>query len=438
MRSARKATAALAASAAAALALSACSGGSAGGGLTEPLDTEAEIEISLAWWGDDTRAAMYEEAVALFEKEYPNITVTTGFQDFPNYWTARNTEAASSSLPDVFQMDLSYLRQYGNTGQLLDLAPAFESNLDVSGYDEQLLQAGNLNGAQVGIPTSTNTLAFFYNADVLEELGMEPPAEGYTWEDLNEWSAEVAAKGGKQDPAVYGSGDYTGTFWFFCQWLIQQGKQPFTDDGQMNFTEAEATEFLNLTAENREAGDVFFPIEKTKQIEPLTGFMTSAETGVMTWDNFLAGYVAETEQDIQMLPMPSGPNGPQQFWKPSMLLSASANTEQPAAAAKLIDFLVNDPEVGKIFGTNKGVPAVQAQIDAMDVEEGSVDARVVAFEEEVADLVTEPAPMPAEGFGAIEAEWLRLFEEMAYERITVDEFVEQWFPFAQDTIPAPE
>lgn len=57
-----------------------------------------------------------------------------------------------------------------------------------------------------------------------------------------------------------------------------------------------------------------------------------------------------------MLPIPSGENGPAQFWKPSMLLSASAKTEQPEAAAALIDFLINEPEVGAIFGTSKGVP----------------------------------------------------------------------------------
>lgn len=436
MRSARKATAALAATAAAALALTACSG-SAGAGLDEPLDTEEEIELTLAWWGDDTRAAMYEEAVDLFEEEHPNITVSTGFQAFPDYWTARNTEAASSSLPDVMQMDLSYLRQYGNTGQLLDLAPAYDTNLDVSGIDEQLLGAGNIEDRQLGIPTSSNTLAMFYNADLVEELGMEPLEEGYTWEDLNDWVEEASKKGAGEEPILYGGGDYTSQFWFLCQWLIQQGVQPFTEDGQLNFDEAQVTEFLDLPAGARES-DQYFPIEKAKQIEPLTGFSSSKVATEISWDNFLAGYVAETEQNIEMMPIPSGENGPQQFWKPSMLLSASASSEHPAAAATLIDFLVNDPRVGEIFGTNKGVPAVQAQIDAMNVEEGSVDAEVVQFEEDVADVVTEPAPMPAEGFGAIEAEWLRLNEELRYGNITVDEFVEQWFAFAADSIPAPE
>ncbi len=35
--------------------------------------------------------------------------------------------------------------------------------------------------------------------------------------------------------------------------------------------------------------------------------------------------------------------------------------------------------------------------------------------------------MPVKGFGAIEAEYKRLAEELAYGTITEDEFVEGWF-----------
>ncbi|MBE1878748.1 ABC transporter substrate-binding protein [Myceligenerans pegani] len=437
MRIARKASGVVAGAAAAALALTACSGGSGEAGAGDALDTEEEITLNLAWWGDDTRAALYEEAVELFEEEYPNIDVTTTFVAWDDYWTARNTEAASGTLPDVMQMDLSYLRQYGNNGQLLDLSEAFDVNLDVSGLEEELLAAGTVEGAQLGIPTSTNTLALFYNADVLERIGMEPPAEGYTWDDLNDWIVEATEKGAGEDPVVFGGFDYVGTLWFFMQRLIQQGIEPFTEDGQLNFSEEDAAAFLESTAELRDS-DAVYPIERTKQIEPLTGFMVSEQAAEMTWDNFMAGYVAETGENIEILPMPSGDNGPQQFWKPSMLLSASANTDQPAAAATLIDFLINEPAVGEIFGTSKGVPATAAQRDAMALEPGSVDEEVTQYEEDVADLVTESAPLPVEGFGAIEAEWKRLHEELLYENVTVDEFVEQWFAFAADTMPAAE
>jgi multiple sugar transport system substrate-binding protein len=434
MRITRKAIGAAAATTAVALVLTACGGGGTPEpGAGEELDTEEQITLSMAWWGDDDRASKYEEAIDLFEEKYPNITVQTRFQSWDDYWTSRATEAAGDSLPDVLQMDLSYLRQYGGTGQLLDLSGEVGVNLNVDDFDEALLEAGSIEGAQYGIPTSTNTLALFYNQDELDELGVEPPAEGYTWDDYDAWLQEVSAAGAGEKPVIYGSADYSGTFWFFLQWLIQQGVEPFTEDGQLNFDESHMSEWLQRAQPLRDE-DVFYPIQRTKQIEPLGGFTVSEAASEASWDNFLAGYVAETEQNVQMMPMPSGDNGPQQFWKPSMLLSASATTDQPAATAALIDFLVNEPEVGRIFGTSKGVPAVAAQRDAMDVEPGSVDEQVVAYEESVTEVVTEPAPLPVEGFGAVEAEFKRLSEELQYGNIDVEQFVSDWFAFASSNV----
>jgi len=418
--------------AAAALALTACGGG----GDAEPqaeatsADPNAPVTLNFTWWGNDDRASRYEQALALFKEEHPNITVQTSFSDFPNYWTARSTEAAGRSLPDVMQFDLSYLREYTENGHLLDLSDYVGDAIDTEEIDEELLQSGVLEDKQVGIPTSTNTLGLFYHPSLLEQTGVEAPSEDYTWEEYNEFITAVSEAGQStpEGQPVYGGADYTNTFWFFLQWLVQEGKTPFTEDGEFGFEEADMKEFLEMTADLREAKQVY-PVERGVQLLPLGGFTVNESASEISWDNFLAGYTADSgDQNIQMLPVPSNEDGEKaMFFKPSMLLSAGANTEHPAEAALLIDFLINNPEVGKIFGTSKGVPATQAQRDAMDIAEGSVDARVVAYEEAVADQVTEPVPVPVKGFGSIEAEYKRLGEELAYGTITVDAFVESWF-----------
>lgn len=432
----RSALKGIALAAVASFALTACGGGGSEAAPTETLNADENVTIVFNWWGNDDRADKYEEAIDLFEDEYPNITVQTGFQAWDDYWSSRNTEAAGSSLPDVMQMDLSYLRQYGSTNQLLNLDGQIGTSLDVTGIEDSLLDAGKLEGSQYGIATSTNTLAMFYNPDLLEQLGMEALPEDYTWDDLNTFIAEASAAGEGMEPRLYGSGDYTTTFWFFLQWLVQQGIQPFTDDGQLNFTREDMTAWLNLAEPIRTPVDATYPISRGIQLLPLGGFTVEENVSEMSWDNFLAQYSADSgNENIQMLPIPSDAAGEKKmFLKPSMLLSASANSEHPAAAATLIDFLINDPEVGRIFGTSKGVPAVQAQRDAMELEEGSVDARVVAYEESVAEYATEAAPLPVQGFGTIEAEFKRLGEEFAYRNITVEQYVDQWFTEAEMSV----
>ncbi|WP_454851128.1 ABC transporter substrate-binding protein [Promicromonospora soli] len=430
----RTALRATAIAAAGALALSACGGGATTSGEAAPVATDRDIELSLVWWGDDDRASRYEEAVALFEGEYPNIDVSTQFQSWDDYWTQRTTEAAGQTLPDVLQMDLAYIHQYATNNQLLDLSGQTGVNLETGEIDETLLASGALDGGQFGIPTSTNTLGILYHQDLLDEVGIDPPAEGLTWDEYDSWIREVSAAGADSDPQIYGATDYTGTLWLFIQWLIQQGRTPFGEDGLPAFEEADLVAWIERTQPLRDDG-VFFPIKQSKQVEPLTGLQVGQAAAEITWDNQLAGYSAGAgSENLGLLPLPVGDEGSAQFWKPSMLLSASATTQEPDAAAELIDFLVNDPEVGKIFGTSKGVPAVAAQRDAMEIADGSVDDKIVTYEDDVTERVTSDTPLPVDGYGVVEAEFKRLGEELAYGNVTAEEFAAQWFQYAESNL----
>ena len=426
----------------AALALTACSSGDSGD--SEPTASStgpdtSPVTLNFTWWGNDDRAARYNEALALFKEKYPYITVQTSFAAFPDYWTARSTEAAGRALPDVMQFDLSYLREFNQNGQLLDLQEWVDNGtIDLSGFDETLTTAGVLEEKLIGIPTSTNTFAMFQNPNVIEQTGATFPDEAeYTWEDYNEFIADVSGAGETTADgyALYGAVDYTGTFWFFIQWLLQKGVTPFEDDGSFGFDEADVTEFLDLTADLR-ADKAVFPVDRNVSLAPKGGFTVNETASEMSWDNFLAGYVADSgTQNLSMAQIPSiEPGEKALFFKPSMLLSSGANTEHPEQAATLINFLLTDPEVGKIFGTSKGVPAVAAQRDAMDVEEGSIDDKIVGYEEHVAELVTEDTPLPVEGYGVVEAEFKRLGEELSYGNITPEEFADQWFQSAESNL----
>jgi len=419
--------------AAAALALTACSGG--GGSTSNPKKTAGGVEtgpvtITMTWWGNDDRASRYKQAIALFNKKYPDITVQVSFADFSTYWSTRATEAAGRALPDVMQTDMAYLREYSSNGHLLDMTPYIGSTIDLSGFDQSLVKAGNLDGKQIAIPTSTNTLALFYNPDLLKQVGVDPPAKDYTWADFNTFLAKVSDAGQKTagGQQIYGGTDYATTFWFFLQWLVQEGKTPFKDDGSLGFKEQDMKDFLSLTADLRKAKQDY-PFARTTQVLPKTGFSMNEATAEISWDNFLAAYVAESgNPNIAMMPVPTGKDGKKSmFFKPSMLLSAGANTKHPQAAAALINFLLTEPEVGKIFGTSKGVPGAQAQRDAMQLKPGSVDASVVAYEKAVKDQVTAQVPIPVKGFGSIEADYKRLGEDLSYGKITIDAFVKEWF-----------
>src|SRR5690349_21992699 len=113
------------------------------------------------------------------------------------------------------QFDLSYLREFNQNGQLLDLAKYVDDgSIDLSGYDETLTESGVLDGKTIGIPTSTNTFAMFQNPAVISATGAEFPDDAeYTWEDYNDFIAEASSAGVKTADGYqqYGAVDYTGT-----------------------------------------------------------------------------------------------------------------------------------------------------------------------------------------------------------------------------------
>src|SRR5699024_668818 len=379
-------------------------------------------------------ADRYNQAIDLFEEEYPNIDVQANFSSWDDYWPARATEAAGSSLPDVFQMDLAYLTQYGDRNQLLDLTPYLGGELDATGMPEQLLDSGRVAEGLYAIPQGTNTLAMFANPAIIDELGVEAPTADMTWSDYAAWLAEAADAGADADPALYGSYDFTGVFWLFIQHMVQQGNEVFTEDGEIAFSEQDVLDWLALTADLRADGQVW-PAERAAQFDPLDGFSALEVATSGTWDNFLAMYYADTEAaQLEDLPVPTveGSDARGLFQKPAMLLSAAQNSEHPEAAAALISFITNDPEVGAIFGTSRGVPSTESARSEMEVS--GTDEQVIAFEDEMADEITEPVPTLPEGFGTIEAAWLRLHESLAYGELTEDEFVEQWFAEADGAL----
>ncbi|GAB7192698.1 extracellular solute-binding protein [Kineococcus sp. NUM-3379] len=411
---------------AASLGLTACGGGEAGeasGGTSEK--PSGPVEITYTWWGSQDRADRMQKAIAAFEKANPDIKVKPNFTDYEGYWQKRSTEAAGGGLPDVMQFDFSYLRQYADRGALLDLGEV-EGGVDLSGIDESLLPAGQIDEGTFGVPIGTNALAMYYNPEIVTQLGVEAPKEGMTWEEYNAWIKEASAKGAGN---VWGAGDYSGVLWLFDMKLRQEGKALLDEEGKLAIEKADLKKWLESTAELRQAKAVV-PADRVTQIAPLSVFGAKLTATEMSWDNFLAGYLKDSgAAKIEMLTPPTTGGEKGLFVKPSMLYAVGANTENPEAAAEFVDFMTNDAEVGKIFGTSRGVPASKTQRDAVAAE--GPDAQVLAYEEAIAaDLDESPAPLPA-GFGSLEKELLRLAEEINYGRLTVDQAVEEWFTEAE-------
>lgn len=422
-RGRRAALSAAALATSAVLALTGCSGGS-----DEPAaayDPDEKVTLDFAFWGNDVRAGLYEEAIAAFNEEYPNITVNTSFLGFPEFWEKRQTEAAGGGLPDVMQFDYSYLRQYAENGLLLDLEPYLGDTIDTDPLSENILDIGEVGDITAGIPTSTNAWGLFTNPKLLETVGVEDYPGGGSWEDYEAWIAEVTEAGAGQ--GVYGGTDFTGRIQNFELQLRAEGGELFTEDGKPGFDEERLTEFWSA-GEAMRAGTTV-PQQRLEELTPLSAFDAAVTTSELTWDNFGTGYLGnlgEGYTELSLVAPPVTKEGAKDLYlKPSMLHTISANTEHPEAAATLLNFLVNSPKVGEAFGTNRGLPASTTQMDGVSLE--GLDAQVGEYEASIEDRLGEAPPAPIVGFGTIEEKFRVISTEIGFGTLSVEDAVSQFF-----------
>ncbi|GAA5087812.1 extracellular solute-binding protein [Microbacterium yannicii] len=424
MFSKKRALATAAIAAGAALVLAGCAGGSSetpGG--TPTFDPDEKVTLNMSFWGNDVRADLYNQVIEAFNEEYPNITVNTSFLAFPEYWEKRQTEAAGGGLPDVMQFDYSYLRQYSENGLLLDLDPYLGGIIETDPLPENILSIGVVDDKTTAIPTSTNAWGLYTNPKLLEEAGVDDFAGG-DWEDYTDWMGEITdASGG----AIYGGTDYTGRIQNFEVQQRAKGEDLFTEDGEANFTKDDLKEFWEQGDATRDG--IGLPAQKAEELLPLSGFDAGLTASELTWDNFGAGYLANLGEgftELNLIAPPVTEEGAKDLYlKPSMLEAVSAKTKHPEAAATLVNFLINSPESGEIFGTNRGLPASETALEAANLD--PISQQIKDYEASISDRLGDAPPVPINGYGTLEQKFLEIGKELGFGTMSVDDAVDQFF-----------
>jgi len=425
MFSKKRAGTALAIFTGAALVLAGCAGGSTGGtpDATPTFDPDEEVTLDLAFWGNDIRAELYNEAIAAFNEEYPNITVNTSFLGFPEFWEKRQTEAAGGNLPDVMQFDYSYLRQYSQNNLLLPLDPYLGNIIDTEPLSENILGIGVVDDVTTGIPTSTNAWGLYTNPVLLEQAGVDQ-FEGGDWEDYTEWLGEITDGAGG---VFYGGTDFSGRIQNLEIQLRSEGSYLFSEDGEPGFDEERLTEFWESGADIRDGIGV--PQQRLEEVFPKSGFDTALAAAELTWDNFGAGYLGNLGAgytELGLVAPPVTKEGAKDLYlKPSMLHTISANTDHPEAAAALVNFLINSPESGEIFGTNRGLPASETALAGAELD--PLSQQIADYEASIADRLGDAPPVPIVGAGTLEEKFRQLGTELNFGTITVEDAVSQFF-----------
>lgn len=401
---------ALAIASLAALTLSACGGGAEDGD---------SVNLRFTWWGGDARHSYTQELIDAFEDEHPHITISPEFGSWEGYWDSLATQSAGRDTPDIIQMDLMYIREYIENGQLLEL-----DQVDTSAFPEELVNTGTQDGALYGMPIGSTSLTIAANPDVFEEAGVQMPDDDtWTWEEL----AQIASEISENSEGAYGLARPFNDAGFEI-WLRQNyGTGQVTEDGELAWEPEDAVGYFEMLGDLQDSG----AIASASQVNEDRGAaleQTLIATGGAAmdtwWNTQLISLSANEGVELVPLKLPSETGSvedAQMYYKASMFYSVYAGTDHPEEAQLFVDFLVNSQEAGELQQLERGIPGNEDAREAIRDDLDERELRILESNEELEDIVSASPPMAPEGFSAVQEIVWRYEEEFLFGRATAEE-----------------
>lgn len=383
------------AAAATTLGLAACAPGATGGsGSQGGGGGGGETNVALAWWGNPTRNKNTQAMIDAYMKANPDVKISGQPGEFGSYWDKLATQTAGGTAPDIIQMDMAYIAEYGSRGALLDL-----KDVDVSKFVEGTVDSGKINDQLVGVNAGINSALFFANPQIFEKAKMDlPDDKTWTWDQLIEVGAEVASKAN----VPFGVAGMVGSDALFGTFVRQQGKELFTPDA-LGFDVAEAQAWYELMVKAQKAKAIGsaeqISEESAKPLDQSAIVVNKAAIQYYNSNQLEAVSAAAGGELMEMLRGPSmtGKATDRKTWyKASMLWSASAKTKNPEAAVAWINWFANDQAAADIDKAERGIPP-NAEILAGVTPKLSKAQQVVAkyitdIKPEVANTPIAPPP----------------------------------------------
>ena len=385
--------------------------GSNGGSSNDP------VTLRIAWWGSDTRHEYTQKVIDMYTEKNPHVKVDVEYASFDDYWKKLAPQAAANQLPDIVQMDISYITQYAQNGLLEDLSPFINNQIKLADVSESVLSTGIIGDKQYGIPTGVNVLGFQYDPELLAKAGVTIP-ENWTWDDYEKIALQAGANG-----LYFDSGMAPDVF--FNYYLRTKGASLYNPEGTALGYEDDALfvdffDRLYRLVQGKAAPDPA-TANQSKGIVEESDLVKGTGIGIWQWSNQFVGLQSVVNRPMELAPMPGPDMEKGLYMQPSMYWAVTKNSKAKEEAAKFIDYWVNDVEANKLIKGDRGVPISSAIKDTLAPELSEQTKQVFDFVAEMEPKASPMSPPPPVGSPEIIAMLTDYVEQINFGQITAQE-----------------
>lgn len=355
-----------------AAALAACSGpGSTGGGEANAPDTEGAVEgeVSFAHWRAEDQAA-FDDLITAFTSENPDVTVTQDITPSNNYQSQALNRLQSSAVGDVFPTFRgAQFTQFVEAGVYTDLS---DSDL-LSAYQPGLIEAGQSDGAQMGIPYQVVLSMPVGNLDILSSVGYEETPTD--WDGFLDMCDKVKSKG--LVPLAWPGADLGNAGQLYNSMIMNL--QPEDDaSAQLEAGTLKCTDdwFLEMLGKYAELRPYFQDDAAGSSPEPIQQMFAAGEAAILATGSYHIAAVRQlgAEFPVGMYPPITASSGPKYTgtYNATFILGVNAASDVQPAANEFLRFL-SDPA-----NAQKYADATVQHVSVKDVEYTNPDLQAIS------------------------------------------------------------
>lgn len=320
--------------------------------------------LRIGWWGSQTRHTATLAVLELYTKK-TGVQFEPEFYSFDDYISKLNTLMAANDCPDIMQMGgnfPTYMEQIELLNGYIE-----KGIIDTTKTDKSFIAITTLDGKTVGLSLGTNAHAIAYDPALFNRAGVALPTNKWTWTDYENTAITI-----HRNLDILGSSQLD-EFTVLTLWLQQydKGESFFLEPYRLKLNYAkddEITEFFALKERLTRLGAYPSPAQmaeiKNIEADPLvTG------KAAMTWitsNQFVALSAAAKRPLALVMPPRRMYDGPlAQTITSSQMFSIWKGSKKKEAAAKFINYFVNDTEANLILKGERGVPIMKPVRDAL-------------------------------------------------------------------------
>lgn len=364
------------------------------------------------WWGNPERDKRTFAVIDIFNQKHPDITVTGETLGFGDYFTKLTTQIAGGNMPDVIQQGYGVLFEYIANGAVVPLDDYVGKSLDISKIDQSAIDAGTVDGKFYALSIGANAHMAVLNTRLFQEAGIIPGETfdpyAYTYDELREFSAAI-----KEATGVPGTDDNTAEYQNFSDFVVQKGANLYNEDGSYGPTQEIVEEYWSIWEAIRNAGGTPAGAESAA----VAGVSELSQQGVVTgksamtylWSNQLVGIQGLMEDKLGVAMYPNTPDMiPGSVVQPSQFVCLTRDSANPEAATAYMSAFVNDLDMTKVLGLERGIPSQSDVRAALQPDLTEVEALSVEYFDKIQGKTAPLTAPPPSGSNEVEQTFERL------------------------------